>query len=178
MRKAVLFIATSLDGYIADENGGVGWLEDAEDGLENSTAYWDFIEGIDTILMGWNTYHQIITELSPERWIYGDFTTYVFTHRQKSPMDQIHFTEEGPADLLQKLKGQEGKDIWICGGASLVGQLMHADLIDRHVITILPILLGKGIRLFEEFPQVQPLSLIGMKQDGGTVELTYERRAD
>ena len=79
MRKVVLFIAMSLDGYIADSNGGVEWLKGQGNDNENIDTYSEFTQNIDTILMGWNTYHQIVTELSPTKWIYSDFTTCDYT---------------------------------------------------------------------------------------------------
>lgn len=80
MRKVILFIAMSLDGYVADSNGGVDWLKGQGDSNENMDVYSQFVKDIDTILIGWNTYYQVTTELSPTEWIYGDFTTYVITH--------------------------------------------------------------------------------------------------
>lgn len=176
MRKVVLFIAMSLDGYIADSNGGVGWLNGQGNDTENNDTYSDFVKEIDTILMGWNTYYQVVTELSPSEWIYSDFTTYVITHNRSNSTEQIRFTDEDPIDLLKKLKQQNGRDIWICGGANLVQQLMHADSIDRYYISVIPTLLGKGIHLFGYFPKEQKLSLIQTRIYNGIVELIYERR--
>ncbi|OUP49494.1 dihydrofolate reductase family protein [Lachnoclostridium sp. An181] len=75
MRTVSLFIAMSLDGYIADNKGRVDWLKGQGDDNENMDTYSEFVKNIDTILMGWNTYHQVVTELSPNEWIYRDFTT-------------------------------------------------------------------------------------------------------
>jgi dihydrofolate reductase len=72
----------------------------------------------------------------------------VITHNKSNSNKQIIFTDVNPIDLLEKLKQQDGKDIWICGGANLVQQIMRADLIDRYYISIIPTLLGKGIKLF------------------------------
>ena len=69
MRKVSLFIAMSLDGYIADSKGGVDWLNGHGNYDENTDTYSEFAKTIDTILMGWNTYHQIVTELSPMEWV-------------------------------------------------------------------------------------------------------------
>ena len=176
MRKVVLFIAMSLDGYIADSNGGVGWLNGHGNDNENIDTYSEFTKNIDTVLMGWNTYHQIVTELSPTEWIYGDFTTYVITHNKSNSNEQILFIDENPIDLLEKLKQQDGKDIWICGGANLVQQLMCADLIYRYYISVIPTLLGKGIKLFGEFSTEQKLSLVQTRNYNGIVELVYEHR--
>lgn len=176
MRKVVLFIAMSLDGYIADSNGGVGWLNGQGNNDENLDTYSEFAKDIDIVLMGWNTYQQIVTELSPTEWIYGDFITYVITHNKSNSNEKIFFTDESPVELLEKLKQQDGKDIWICGGANLVQQLMGADLIDRYYISIIPILLEKGIRLFGEFSREQKLSLLQTRDNNGIVELIYEQR--
>ena len=148
MRKISLFIAMSLDGYIADSTGGVDWLKGQGSDDENIDSYSEFIKNIDTILMGWNTYHQIVTELSPNEWIYGDFTTYVISHNEHDSSEKVRFTDTSPVDLAERLKKENGKEIWICGGANLIGQLVNADLIDCYYITVVPTLLGSGIRLF------------------------------
>lgn len=72
---------------------------------------------------------------------------------------------------MEKLKQQDGKDIWICGGANLVQQIMRADLIDRYYISIIPTLLGEGIKLFGELPKEQKLSLVRTRNYNGIVEL-------
>ena len=64
MRKTILFIAMSLDGYVADSNGKVNWLQGQRNDDENIDSYSKFVERIDTVFMGWNTYHQIVSELS------------------------------------------------------------------------------------------------------------------
>ncbi len=176
MRKIILFIAMSLDGYIADCQGSVEWLKGQGNDSENIDTYSEFIKDIDTILMGRNTYNQVVTELSPDAWIYGDFLTYVFTHKQIVSTKNIRFTEESPVDLVKKLKKQDGKNIWICGGANLVNQLKRAGLIDKYYISIIPTLLGKGIQLFGESEEEQKLFLKKTKNYNGIVELIYEKR--
>lgn len=121
MRKAVLFIAMSLDGYIADSRGGVGWLKGQDAETDNIDTYSGFIKNIDTVLMGWNTYRQVVTELSPTEWVYGNLTTYVFTHNRSDSPENICFTDENPTGLLKRLKLQNGKDIWIGGELILSG---------------------------------------------------------
>lgn len=85
MRNVILFIAMSLDGYLADRRGGVDWLRGQDPGAEDPDSYAPFSQRVDTVLMGWNTYHQIITELSPGTWVYSGMTSYVFTHRELPP---------------------------------------------------------------------------------------------
>ena len=67
MRKVVLYLGMSLDGYIADKNGGVGWMEEDDTGSLEDSSYPDFVQTVDTVLMGYTTYHQIRTELSPDK---------------------------------------------------------------------------------------------------------------
>lgn len=176
MRKIVLFIAMSLDGYIANSKGGVDWLNGQERDNENLDVYAEFVKDVDTILMGWNTYNQITTELSPTEWVYSDFITYVITHHKKISTRQIRFTSENPVDLLKKLKSETGKNIWICGGANLVQQLMRNDMIDEYYISVIPTLLGSGIRLFGNAEQEIKLKLLKTQTYNGITDLVYTRR--
>lgn len=175
MRKVKLFIAMSLDGYIADDKGGVDWLT-GQNNEDTFDSYENFVKDIDTILMGWNTYYQIVTELSPNRWVYEDFTTYVFTHKEHTSSEKIHFINTKPADLIENIKKDNGKDIWICGGSDLVGQLIDNDLIDCYYITIIPTLLGSGIGLFEKSSREIKLKLVSTHSYNGMTDLVYTRR--
>ena len=127
MKKVILFIAMSLDGYIADSEGKVGWLGGQGNEEEMIDSYSEFVSHVDTVVMGWNTYEQVTTELSPGEWVYGNLVSYVVTHRACPSTDMIRFTNEDPCSLIRELKKEEGKDIWICGGASLVRQFMESD---------------------------------------------------
>lgn len=176
MRKIVLFIAMSLDGYIADSNGGVGWLGGEAEGEDDMVSYQEFIQDIDTVIMGAKTYHQLVTELSPGNWMYSDFTSYIITHCPKQSTDKIRFTQESPKELVCRLKAQSGKDIWICGGASIINQLIQNDLIDKYYINVMPTILGGGIRLFDTLEKEIKLKLIQTKSYNGITDLVYERR--
>lgn len=176
MRKVVLFIAMSLDGYIADTGGGVDWLTGQGDDGEMIDTYSEFVKGIDTILMGRSTYHQVVTELSPEEWVYNDFTTYVITHREQVSSEKIRFTNTNPVELLKKLKEDTGKDIWICGGANLVQQLVREDFIDQYYISVIPTILGSGVRLFDNGEKEIQLKLLKTQTYDGITDLIYSRR--
>lgn len=175
MRKVTLFIAMSLDGYIADKNGGVDWLT-GHGNEETYDSYSEFIKDIDTVVMGGKTYRQITTELSPEEWVYSDLKSYVITRGKNTSADNIIFTAENPQDLVNRLKAENGKGIWICGGAEIVRQLIRADLIDRYYISVIPTILGGGTRLFGETEKEIRLSLTETKSYNGITDLVYERR--
>lgn len=174
MRKTVLFIAVSLDGYIADPDGKVDWLEGEDKTADSGNTYEEFIKDIDTVIMGYKTYNQIITELSPDKWAYEGLKSYVITHRELKSSEDIEFTNLSPCLLIKKLREEAGKDIWICGGADIARQLIRENLIDKYYITIIPTILGSGIPLFGETQNEIKLRLIETKSCNGMVDLVYE----
>lgn len=177
MRKVILFIAISLDGYIADKNGKVDWLQCQGDDGENIDSYAEFIKDVDTAIMGWNTYHQIVTELSPDEWVYDALTTYVVTHRAHESTENIKFVNEDLAGLIDRLRQEDGKSIWICGGANTIQQLVRLNMIDCYYITVIPTLLGSGIRLFDNGAAEEiKLKLINTQSYNGMTDLVYIRR--
>ncbi|MDE6492559.1 MAG: dihydrofolate reductase family protein [Lactobacillus sp.] len=175
MRKVVLYIAMSLDGYIADKEGNVSWLKGQEKGKDVDT-YSDFIKNIDTVLMGRTTYDQVVNKLSPTSWPYQGLKTYVFTHQRIKSRKEITFTAQDPVSLIEELMQKEGKDIWICGGANLITQLITQNLIDEYDISIIPTILGDGIGLFNGQDHQRKLNLEDTKINNGIVELIYKRR--
>lgn len=176
MRNVVLYLAMSLDGYLADKNGGVDWL--GGDGSDPAAAgsYPAFYETVDTVVMGWNTYHQIITELSPDINPYQGKKCYVFTHRELENTSEFSFVSKPAAAFLAELKQQPGKNIWICGGANLVQQLIQADQIDQYCISVIPTLLGGGIGVFPQGCEERPLKLVRTESYNGITDLVYVRR--
>lgn len=176
MRTVVLFIAMSLDGYIADHNGNVDWLSGQNEAGETSDTYSSFVKEADTVIMGWNTYDQIVRELSPSVWPYPDLTSYVITHKKAVSTDPLIFSCENPGEIVTRLKRKPGKDIWICGGANIAQQLMRENLIDTYHISVIPTLLGTGIRLFDSTNRPLPLQLVHTQHYNGIVDLVYTRR--
>ena len=176
MRKVVVFIAMSLDGFIADKAGGVDWLSGQDETVETVETYAAFIKDVDTVVMGWKTYEQIVTVLSPDAWPYAGLQTYVVTHRARVEEDGIHFTNTAPDVLVRKLREASGKDIWICGGASVIAPLVQADLVDTYQLSVIPLLLGEGVRLFPQRTHSLPLRLVQSACNNGILEVIYERR--
>lgn len=176
MRKVILYIGMSLDGYIADKNGGVEWLQGQDSHAETNDTYSHFIKNIDTVIMGWNTYSQIIQKLSPDKWVYDNQTSYVLTHRKMQSNEKIKFINEHPCRFVTKLKKEDGKDIWICGGANIIQPFIQENMIDEYHIAVIPILLGNGIRLFQLAEKTIPLRLKCSQTYNGITELIYTRR--
>lgn len=175
MREVVLYIAISLDGFIADKNGQVSFLQgDGSDPMHEG-SYQTFLSSIDTIVMGYRTYDQIVNELSPNQWPYEGLKSYVVTHRNIEHQEQIEIYHGSMQELINRLKKEEGKHIWICGGANLVKQLMDMDLIDIYHITVIPALIGQGIKLFQSTDINQRLKLISSTSYKGMVDLVYKK---
>lgn len=146
------------------------------DESETIDAYSEFIATVDTVFMGWNTYHQIVTELSPQEWVYDDLMTYVFTHRSCNSLKNVQFVSAKPVEFAKKLKKEKGRDIWICGGASLAQQFIREDFIDYYHITVIPTILGSGVRLFDTAQREIKLQLVRSRSYNGMTDLIYTKR--
>ncbi|MDL9993665.1 dihydrofolate reductase family protein [Bacillus stercoris] len=171
-RKNVLYIAVSLDGMIAREDGSIDWLEEFEG--EGDNGYSDFYQTVDTVILGRSTYEhvKVLTSVFP----YQDKTCYVFTGSPDSYQDEhVTFINEGARVFTDRLKQEKGLNIWIAGGAELVNAFMKEDAIDEFIITVIPVVLGSGIPLFQELTNETKLRLKGMKQFGQAVQLHYVR---
>ena len=181
-RKVILYIATSLDGYIADKNGKIDWLTDYgnQDVVSEDQSYQTLLNRIDTVLMGRTTYDQVTNEFMVENndaYYYENMSNYVFTNRPAEERENVVFTNESVVDCVRQLKAKSGKDIWLIGGASIITPLIKDNLIDEYQITLIPVMLGTGIKLFEKFDldDVRTLKLTDTHMVGDMVYLTYKR---
>lgn len=173
MRKVVVYIACSLDGYIAKPNDDLSFLSIVEQEGEDY-GYHDFIQTVDTVIMGRKTYDWVMRQV-PE-FPHADKEVYIVTRTPKSAVGNISFYTDNVKELIQHLKRKEGKNIFIDGGAEVIHTLLQENLVDAFYISIIPILLGEGVRLFKEgFPE-QQLQLRNVKHfKTGLVQLHYER---
>jgi dihydrofolate reductase len=125
MRKMILYIAASLDSYIARRDGSIDWLKPYDFG-EEDYGYNAFYAGVDTLLLGRNTYTQM---LSFGAWPYAEKKCYVFS---REPIDDPRVSALGdPVPAARKMKEEPGKDIWLVGGSMAVSLMVNARLVDE-----------------------------------------------
>jgi dihydrofolate reductase len=168
MRRIILFIAASLDGYIARSLGEVDWLFTDQD-----YGYTEFSASVDTVLMGRKTYEQVLT--------FGEFPyqekqSYVFS--RDPGFNASPHAETIRADIktfVEALRQSDGKAIWLVGGAALIQPFIEHELLDELILSIHPILLGSGIPLFSETTLTTPLRCIASQcYDSGLVQSKYQ----
>ncbi|AHM58187.1 hypothetical protein EAL2_808p06840 (plasmid) [Peptoclostridium acidaminophilum DSM 3953] len=170
-RKVILYIAQSLDGFIADENGGIDWLAAVELPGEDY-GYSDFINNVDTVIMGRRTYETVLS--FGIEFPHKDIECYVMSTTLEGFNPDVEFFNGDIGDLIRMLELEDGKDIFIDGGSEVVRELRERDLIDEYIISIVPILLGKGTRLFKESSNRRNLRLLESKAfESGLVQVRY-----
>jgi dihydrofolate reductase len=175
VRKVILGLGISLDGYIARRNGAVDFLFMPKDYADSS--FGQFFTTIDTAIMGRKTY-DIAQKMGGAS--YGPkIAMYVYSRKRPAgERDGVTFTRQSPAGLIRRLRQRAGKHIWLMGGGELAREFLKADLVDELYIGIVPVLLGEGIPLFpSRFPQ-RNFALIENKTfSKGLISLRYKRTA-
>lgn len=171
-RKLILYIASSLDGRIAKPNNDMSFLDHVQ--VEGKDyGYYDFIKSIDTIILGRKTYEWVMTQV--EEYPYKEQDVYVITRTERPKKDNITFYAGDLAELVSQLKSKPGKNIFCDGGAEIVNELLKAQLFDELIISVIPVILGEGIRLFHDGIPEQILQLIDSKSfESGLVQLHYK----
>ncbi|SNR82554.1 Dihydrofolate reductase [Maribacter sedimenticola] len=175
MRKLSLFIATSLDGYIAKPNDDLSFLNIVEKKGEDY-GYKEFTDTVDTIILGRKTYDYVLKEIGDSHYDNGKRDVYVITRTPKQKVGRTTFYTENLTDLVKQLKSEKGQNIYCDGGAEIINELLKSDLIDEFIISVIPILLGNGTRLFKDGRPEQELNFINAKTyDPGLAQLHYKR---
>jgi len=177
MRQVILYIAASLDNFIARPDGSVDWLSSPEFLLpDEDYGYHEFYITIDTTLMGNSTYRFILDQDVP--FPYPDKKNYVFSRSAKNrDTEFVRFIYQDPVDFVRQLKLQTGEDIWLVGGGQINTVLLNNDLIDKMILTLLPITLGEGIPLFHGKYKEVKFSLNASKSyQSGIVQLNLQKK--
>lgn len=142
-------VASSLDGFIADENDNLDWLTSMPGGDDRANPYPAFIKHVGALAMGATTYEWVLRN-APGQWFYDDRPTWVFTHRDLAPIDgaDLRFTS-GPVRAVhgEMVAAAGGRNVWLVGGGDLVGQFLDEDLLDEMIVSVTPVLLGAGAPL-------------------------------
>ncbi|WP_440772137.1 dihydrofolate reductase family protein [Natronorubrum sp. DTA28] len=167
-----LYIAASLDGFVATEDGGVEWLESYQDESDDTGGgYEDFFGRVDCLVMGSRTYEQVLTF---GEWPYDEKPTYVVTHRDLPlATDCVELFAGELRDLADELTARY-EHSWLVGGAALSRAFLRQGLLDEIRLTIVPVLLGRGISLFDDGGIERGLTLLERPSSAnGLVELRY-----
>lgn len=167
----ILYVAVTLDGYVASADGSIEWLTSLESGGEDD-GYTAFYETIDALIMGATTYEQV---LGFGDWPYPGKLSYILTSRSLSTdCNDVVFMNTVDA-VLENIKHKGFKRIWIVGGGKVASLFMERGLIHEYILTVIPIILGAGISLYQAVPE-QKLNLVKTKSYiSGAVELHYRR---
>lgn len=175
MRPLTLILTTSLDGYIAEPDGGIDWLVEPPE--EVPADYLDLLDSIDCLVMGSATY-LVSLELEGGTDVFEDREVYVFTSRTDLPAHpSVTFVSAPAEQFTAELKAREGGTVWLFGGGKLATALSDAGLVDEYVIVVQPMLLGDGIALWGSPHSRTELELVAARQwAGGLAELHYKRR--
>lgn len=178
MRKVILNLAVSLDGFIEGPNGEIDWCI-----MEDDMGFDAFLESVDTLLYGrvsydaWGNYQPEAQAPEAEQKMWQAIhakNKFVFSRENREDDSATFISTDIPAKV-QALKQQAGKDIWLYGGANLIETFIHAGLIDSYRISVHPVALGNGKPLFEDLQQRLNLRLTGTRVfKSGVVELSYE----
>jgi dihydrofolate reductase len=157
MSKTILYIATSLDGFIAGPNDDLSWLEPYE-----GEEYWfeAFISGIGAMIEGRRTYDVAVTGGFAE--VGHPVPAFIVTHHPSTTTPDgidVTFVSGDAESILAQARARTEKDIWLVGGAQVARLFINAGLVDEYVLTLIPVFLGAGIRLFEGIANPRPLVL-------------------
>lgn len=175
MTRTVFYTATTLDGYLADEQDSLEWLFVQDVDSAGPHGYDEFIAGVGAVVMGRTTYEWVRAHLhaTGEGWPY-DMPTWVVSHADLpgTAGADIRFTQGEVAPIHAALTNAAGgKDIWVVGGGDLAAQFAEAGLLDQLMVSIAPVTLGAGRPLF---PRRFDLELRDVARNRAFVCATYD----
>ena len=165
MPKVQVYIATSLDGYIAREDGSIDWLPQ-----NSESSYADYYQSIDTVIMGKTTYDQVLTF---GEYLYKDKKSFVFSKNNPSSNDYVEFLSNVEKFVKDGFPGA-GENIWLVGGAKIISSFLKQGIVDEIIITKIPVILGKGIPLIQNLEDETKLELIKIERFGQLIDLHYK----
>jgi dihydrofolate reductase len=172
-RKLVLYIAMSLDGYIAKTDGSIDFLSAVEQKGEDY-GYEEFLKTTDTIIIGRKSFDKVIS--MGYEYPHKDKDVYIISRSPRTGIGSFKYYSDNLKDLIVRLKSSKGKDIYCDGGAEIVNELLRENLIDEFIISVIPVILGSGIPLFKkDGPELKLRLINSIHFDKGLVQLHYIR---
>lgn len=166
----------SLDGYIAKPNDDLSFLKIVEKEGEDY-GYKEFTDTVDTLIIGRKTYDYVLKEIGSSHYDNGQRDVYVITRTERPQIGRTIFYTGNITDLVTRLKSKKGKNIYCDGGAEVINELLKHDLIDEFIISVIPVLLGNGTRLFKDGRPERTLEFIEVKTfETGLTQLHYKRK--
>lgn len=172
-RKIILNLAMSIDGYIADEDGGYDWIVGHGDkslDTNNQLDYAEFLKDIDIVVMGKKCFDQDMHN------DFKDKKVYVATSQEIENYENINFINGDICKIIEDEKSIPGKDIYLYGGGVVVDSFIKADIIDEYIIGIIPTILGKGKPLFLDNNPTIKLDLNECIVSDGIIIMKYSRK--
>lgn len=180
MKKVILNLAVTLDGFIEGPNGEIDWCI-----MDDDMNFDAFIESIDTMFYGrvsydaWGNFQPDADTSPTEKTMWQGIRSknkFVFSNHNRQG-EKATFITSDIAGKVAEIKKQGGKDIWLYGGANLIKTFINLGLIDIYKISVHPVVLGNGKPLFEDLKERIGLRLIDTRIfRSGVVELTYESK--
>jgi dihydrofolate reductase len=172
MRHLRYNVAMTLDGFIADPDGGYDWIV-MDEAIDFAALFREF----DAFVMGRKTFE--VTAKTEFVDMFGKSEVIVFSRTLKEPpRPGIRLVSTAPEDTVRELKGRPGKDIWLFGGGSLFRTLVDAGLVDTVEVAVMPVLLSRGIQVLPAGARVDGLKLQHCQTlpKSGIVMLSYSMR--
>lgn len=184
MTKTQYYTATSVDGFIADQNNSLDWLFEVGEGQDAGGRYTEFFRQVGAMAMGSTTYLWVVEHGQllehPDKWRdefgYGDTPCWVFSSRDLPPVPgaDLSFVRGDVASVHRQMTEAAGdKNIWVVGGGDLAGQFIDRGLLDEIILGVAPVTLGAGAPVLPRRLTGSALNLAAVEQDGSFAYLTY-----
>ena len=177
MNSIKLYIASTIDGFIAREDGSLVWLEELPNPNQIDYGYSDFYATIDKVVIGRKTYEEVLG--FGVDWPYEDCTTYMVTSKEDyqpktNNTEVIHKVDQ---DTINRIKSAGEKDVWVIGGGLIITEFLYLGAIDKMILCVIPTILGSGIPLFPNHPKETKFNLVKAEPfETGAVILTYKKK--
>jgi len=169
--KVTYYVASSLDGYIAKEDGDVSWLEELDISMEDA-GYDEFYSTVDALVMGRKTYEMVV---SFGQWPYGGKPVWVCSSNKITPIEGCNLQAGSTPEAVYKAANEMNiKRLWLVGGGSLASSFIKDNLLTKISLSLMPIILSSGIKLFGNLPSPKQIKKVSQEpHSSGLIQLEY-----